>query len=925
MNLIENLIKEKGANFNYCFVFPSYISQRICFKKALDITGLPTIPSELYINWNTFVKEHLCICKDKKPATDAVKHLYAEYIMYKNAKLAEKGKSLFTSLIPIEHASEGANFATWISSILSNLDCFLKEDNKDKELHDLHTLSLDYSNFLEDNNLYEEKWQEKTFNTDDNKYIIIYPELIKDFYKYEDFLKQYPQIELFHIRKENKELSLREFENTRLEIKYVLSEIEELILNGVNICDIALSIADIENIKPHIIKECEMRGIPIDLYSREKISKKGFCNLFEAIKNVIEAHYSFESIKQLFLNPSIIWKEKRYEENTCKEKQEKGKDFIESLLEFGIKHNCAYSWEENGRWNNVWLDAYNSISAYTKEEFAVKNLFEEFIEDIENIYYAPTFSKMKENIGSFFDKYIIEEKTFEIEKNKKQKETVFKIIRDLCEAEARLSSYFEEAKINKYKFFLSLLNKKEINLELNENSLSVFQYGVSVATPYKHHFIINMNQNNGSIITKNFAFLRDDKRQAMDIKEIDLTKNIIASYNDGSSVRFSYSKKLYQGYAIAHSDFKKIESIKEYHKEDSFYNEECYFFEDDYKLKKIYQGQKEGIQKAKHFDEEFKFSHLDEPYNQKLPSLHKLIKNIQYKDEYFRVSATDLNSFFTDCPTKFFMSKILKINNIDFKALMSDEYMIGNMYHTILEKLYKRIMHSNKIFNKENLDSSYLIFLEQAFCDTFEEYAKRYGPLSKPFMEVMKKQITKVIKSVLRLDALWFDHYTQYAIEGEYQFLQDDILHFGKIDRVIKDADGFVVLDYKTCKLNSLDKIEDDMLKDYQIPFYVLLLERNEKEKHQENAQKVKAAYFLEILDNNAHRVIKSETIQDGKKQGKTREEFQENIEILKKCIRDFYERIKNADFTAKNRTWEDCSKCKFKRICRTTFSVRGR
>ena len=916
MNAIENLIKEKGGDFNCCFVFPSYISQKICFKKALDITGLPTVPSELYIKWDTFIAENICTCKDAKPATNAVRQLYAEYIIAKNKEEAKKHTPIFTSLIPIEHANDGGNFSTWISSILPKLNCFLERDSNDAELHDLHTLALSYSNFLKVNNFYEARWQEKIFNSDDKKkYIIIYPELIDDFYEYEDFLKQCPQVELFHINTENSFPTLREFDDSRLEIKYVISEIEELVLkNKVDLSDIALSVADIENLKPYIIKECTMRGIPIDLYSRENISKNAFCMFFEAIKNIIETHYSFESIKQLFLNPSITWKEK---------------ESIKNLIEFGINHNCAYSWEENGKWNNIWLEADKSISLHTQKEVATIDMFNRIKEDIEKIYNATSFQEIKENIVSFFSEHI-EAQTFKIKKNQKQLEAVFNIIKDLCETEAKLLSCFKEAKIIKYKLFLSLLDKKQVNLDVNEKGLSVFEAGVSTATPFKHHFIINMNQSNGSIIASNFNFLRDDKKDLMNIKEVDLTKYIIASYNDGGNVYFSYSKKLYQGYAIAHSQFQKIEYIKAHHREDSYHNEECYFMEENCELEEIYKTQSEGIKKARHFDEVYKFSQLDEAYAQKLPPLLKEIENVEYKDGHLRISATDLNDFFTNCPAKFFMSKILKIKTMDFKATISDEYMIGNMYHSILEKLYRRILNKGGVFNKENLETVYLTFLEEAFSDTFNSYAKLYGPLSKPFMEVMKKQIINVIQNVLILDSKYFDRYIQYAVEGEYQFLEDDILYFGKIDRVVKDGDGLVILDYKTWNLGSaIEKIDNDVLKDYQIPFYVLLLETIEKKKNQEEmqetSQKVKAAYFLKILEDKADRVIKSETINDGKDKGKTREEFQENIEVLKQGIKDFSERINNADFTAKNRTWEACNKCKFKYICRTTFNVRGR
>ncbi len=930
MDNIEKLIKERGKNFNYCFVFPNSLSQRLCLNKTLELTGLSTIPSELYISWHIFIKEHFV--ENANIVTNPIRCLYAEYITNKNEKATQEGHPVFKALIPFDKAHSSNIFANWISSILPELHYFLENKSyDDEELEDLRFLAHDYFYFLKEHNLIEAMWERNNFYSDGKKYIIIYPELIDDFYNYEKVLKNNADVEFLHISFNNKkEPYLLEFEDARLEIKYIVSKIEELILKGVAVSDIALSIVDIESLKAYVKSEFEIRGLPIDIYVRLPLIQSPFSYLFNDIKEIIEKHYSFEVIKKFFLNKSILWNKQ---------------DDINKLINFGIEHNCAYSWKEENKWHNVWDEAFKSLSTYKKEDNELFKFFLEIKRNIEKIYYCTSFSEMEKSI-KYFLKFYIDKKTFEIEINNRIQKYCFNLIKELKKVENQFESYFKNAKINRYNFFLKLLKKLEISPEVDGNGVSIFPFGVPVAVPFKYHFVINMNQRDGNIIYGNLKFLREDKRNEIKAKDIDLTSYYICALSNLEHITFSYSKKLYNGYAISHSAFKNKMVIETKHIEDSFYNENCYFLEKENSFHNIYENQLNHIKKAEHFDVYPSFSFISSAYPKSFTKLQNKIKEFQYSEGKFIVSATNLNDFFCKCPTLFFLSNILKIREKNLNAFMFNPRIIGNIYHAILEKIYKNIMHKEGVFNKDCLKSenefSYLKILENSFNEVIKINKRNYGPLSELFIKAMELQIKTAIENVLNFDSLHLDKYTQYIIEGKYKndvegdslikLEENGILYIGKMDRVVKDSEGLVILDYKTNEAPENYKIENEMIKDFQMPFYVFLLEQNEKSKsltHNENSskdKKVKAAYFLKLLPKDYSRIIKSDDIKsDGKLSGKTREDFEEAIEVMKKCVIEFKERIELSNFIPDGKTQEGCNVCIFKHICRTSFIVRGR
>ena len=58
MGLIKDIIKKYAKNMDCIYVFPNSISQRMSIQIALNLIELPTIPSENFITWKSFLITH---------------------------------------------------------------------------------------------------------------------------------------------------------------------------------------------------------------------------------------------------------------------------------------------------------------------------------------------------------------------------------------------------------------------------------------------------------------------------------------------------------------------------------------------------------------------------------------------------------------------------------------------------------------------------------------------------------------------------------------------------------------------------------------------------------------------------------------------------------------------------------------------------
>lgn len=935
MNLIEQTIKTYGRNLQNVFVFPSRIASRLWFQKSLSITGLGTVPSENYMSWDGF-KESCLVSQaaSLSPVSNTVRRIFAQYISRLNSEKAKDGEPLFKFLIPQDYAETGAVFSEWIAGILPQLDHFEKryadkgsDFLEDDEMKDYLVLKNEYTDFLKKNSLFEPSWVSSEFYSYQKKYIIIYPELMEDFSEHAELLSRQEEVGYISCPKfSQKENLIDVYKNSRSELKNTALQIEKLLSEGVRADEIAVSVPDIENYAAYIKREFYLRGIPAEFRSGFKLGLEQAGKLFSLIYDCVQNNFAFEFMKPIVLNKHIPWKDR---------------EGAEALIDYGVKNNCAVSWKENKEdtvYKNIWIESFKIN--YERDEIEVeqkkkaRDWFYSFYYAVNRICESKTFADLQKNYFLFRNE-LIDENLFS-EKDNAILGRCISCLQELLYLEDKFEAYMP---CDRFKFFISELDKAIYVPQNTGLAVSIFPYRVAAATPFSYHFVLNCSQDHTNIIYNKLSFLRKDKREALGVFETDASPYFFEAYTESPNTVFSFSPHNFNSYLIINNLFeisedeeiknaervnKKIEELKSY---DSFlfdYPEKKK--DDSEKTSAIYKIQKNAVSTFSTLKRKKDFSYLQNSYDGISEELNSYMEENLFKEGSLKLSQTDLK-IFTECPVSWFLEKVISVFSENYDAGIFDARNIGNLSHNVLEVLYKEIGSTDKYFNSKNLDN----YIERAsliFDDLAEKSMDFRGALAKPFIQSLKKRVMEAVNFVLESDASLLDGYAPKWVEEWIEIENDGILYRGKIDRASfpQDERSGVIIDYKTNNMPAYSSygkknssVEEIELTDFQIPMYIFLAESKLN-------QKIEHAWFLSFVQQKINKVVNDNEAIPVTRSGseRTREDFQSSIDAFINEAERFAELVKNQDFTKPSSvSFETCSTCGFKHICRTAYSVK--
>ncbi|MGF7110246.1 PD-(D/E)XK nuclease family protein [Treponema pedis] len=936
MNLIEKTLKKYGSDLNNVFVFPSRISAMLWFQKSPAVTGLKTIPAENYISWDNF-KEHNLVSDSENltPVSNTIRSIFANYICGKNAEEAKKEKPLFSSIIPAEYAENSSVFSEWLAGVLPQLDHFEKRyiNNifklaNDSGTNDYLLLKKLYSEFLKGNKLFEPSWLSSKFFPKEKKYVIIYPELMEDFSEYADLLKSCKEISFIHCRDFNSKKNYADiYENSGSELHAAVLQIERLLSNDIPPSDIAVSVPDIENYSAYIKREFELRGIPIEFRSGFKLGSEQAGKIFSLIYNCVQNNFAFEFIKPVILNNHIPWKDKTG---------------VQALIQYGVKNNCAVSWKESSQdisYKNIWIESFKTNYEKTEEEVFLKekakNWFYKFYYAAKKLCKSKTFEELQKNY------FIFREDCINVSEFSEKDNAILgrclSSLKELTSLEKKFKDYMPNDKLN---FFVSQL-EKEIYVPQNTGcAVSIFPYRVAAGTPFTYHFILNCSQKHTNIIYNKLSFLRKDKREELGVYETDASSYFFAAYAESENCIFSFAEQSFSGYLIINGFFDTENEETEKEKAGEKLNELLFFDsfknEDNAEKKEtVYKTQKEGAGIENLFKYTKKFSYLENEYSNRSKKLTEHIAKTKLKNNSVKVSQSDLKKFY-ECPVFWFLSNVLAVYPEEYDAAIFDSRDIGNLCHEVLEKLYKEIKKTDNCFNKEHIET-YKSIAEKEIEQITENYADFRGALAKPFIQSLKQRILYAVEFVLKTDSELLNGYSPDWIEEWIETDCEGILYRGKIDRASfpPDERSAVIIDYKTNSMPAFssygNKDDDDIeLTDFQIPMYIFLAEtkllQNKKQKEGNSLSEIEHAWFLSFVQQKINKVVNDNTVIEVNRKGKekTRKEFQSVIDTFILYAEHFAECVHNENFTkTKNVTFENCSACSLKNVCRTVYSVK--
>lgn len=913
---IEECIQHYGKDARTCFVFPSQIASRLWLRRALDITGLTAVPAELFSSWDVF-KAECCASQmeGKIPISQIIRLLFAYHCVACNAETP-----FLHTLIPQEYAQNGAVFAQWIAGILPQLDHWGKRaalHNADQdtgaktEAEDLRKLKKMYTEFLDTHLLFEPSWAGTVFTPHGKQYLLLYPELMEDFDEYRSLLEDRPEVLVLPAPAFCAETTpLIRFTTIRDELRYTALSIENLLASGVSADEIAVSIAGIEEIVPYFKRECALRSIPAEFRLGFKLGEQHAGLFFSLLEQCVREHYSFESLKLLLLNPHIPWK---HPQN------------IQALMNFGIKNNCLVSWKDNGQYKNVWKEAFalpipynphSSFEAEHAEKQEAQAWLLPFMQAAEQLVQAQTFSEIQRCY------HILKNRFLEPENYSPEDNAVISRCVTLLHELAQLEKDFKDCLPSKpYHFFIVQLSREIYVPQNTGRAVSVFPFRVADATPFSYHFVLNCTQKASRVIYQKLPFLRKDTREALGVTEKDATKAFFAAYARYASVSFSASEQTFSGYAVTNGIFTTAIAPSYSDDEcDSFLQEHHFFMKRQEAPGTLYAVQKAGFEQFANLNKKRMFSFITAPFAGTVPKLTEALTAEHYTDGAFRVSQSRLRLFST-CPTQWFLSSVLHIDEEDTSAQLFNPRYIGIICHKILEQLYQRIREADRVFTSAHLPD-YTAWAQALFDNAIYSETDFRGPLAAPFIESIKQRSLKSVAFVLAFDAENLDGYAPYLMEGKVQHLNGGILYHGIIDRIsYQEGEGrSVIFDYKSGSVPAAAEYNPKAMRDFQIPMYIFLTEQEVIKQEAEHA------FFLDITAEKAIYIVNDKNIiPQGKASSKTREEFEPSMQAFLDAAHRYAKQVSAEDFRKPpTMQWEQCKSCSFHAICRTTFTVEG-
>jgi len=933
MNKVIQTIQEHITDTNVCFVFPSQVAASRWAHKTCTLGIVRSVVEKRFLAWDRF-KEAVIREKDseRRPASALIRKLFSESLVNANAK-----SPFLSSVIQKEFAKDGRIFAPSIARLLPSLFMWEKltsaasnnqQNNYDAEDNDFLLIKKDYAAFLERYHLFEPSWEEAKLSGGTMRYVIFFPELIEDFSEYDPLLKppQFTRIKAADVvHAPQNSLHLQLYTSALTELRSAVLELHRLHEeDGIPYEEMALSIPNLPEIEPYLLREFALRHIPIVRRAGKKLGETGVGRLFSLISECAASRFSFASVKALLLNDHIPWKER---------------DKNKRLITFGITYNCVSGYMQDGSFIDIWDEAFKGARHNDRRE--LEPYYRELKKRILALSKAESFTDVRKQYfalrGEFLDMGKISEDDDAV----------------LSRCIVELSSLIELEELlndpefipsSPFAFFLSCLNDKEYVRTSKNSGINIFKWRVAAAAPFAVHFVLNASQSAASVLYQPMQFLRHDKRKALKLEDTDATGAFFHLCDTGEDRRFSTTVRVsasvhtFSGWAIPHSFFAQGAVIEAPPcPEDSYTCERRFWKERDYAntgahdlfsqatpLLTIFSIQKNAYTTWNDALTERSngFSLFNAAFSQiagkdGLAHISKMVRDAIFDTEgTLTVTPTkDLNDYYF-CPLFWLYARIFSAKEFSLEASLLDDTALGLLYHVILEELFTTIRDEDTAFTAAYLPK-YKRWALEITIDAIKQHPAFKGPLAVPLVLPQASGMAKKIAGLLDKEAELFDGYTIVALERSVSVKTGNVFIKGVIDRVSCSPDGApIIIDYKTSYIPvqiSIDDIQEMPLTEFQMPVYIKLYEALSE-------SKVEGAFFYSINNREIKAAVTNNT--SARTKAPTREEYAPFLEAAERHMDEFASKVENLDFMPHEINVGNCTSCRYKTVCRSVYSL---
>jgi hypothetical protein len=970
--VVDRILLDHLENPLSLFVFPTDIAVNRWADRVLRLRGGGSIAMEQFIAWDRFKNASIrSRMQDKRSVPSILRRIFVSRLLEENAaRIRDRGENegIFRSLIPPVYAQGASSFSSWLAAMLPQLGNWFESvsgkpvaeisagisDPEDPggtgifegDERDLFSLTLRYKEFLDHYKLFEPAWEKPPFDDNGRECFIFFPESLSDFSEYESLLKAAPQVRILRLQDTGGgEKSCRTFyyTNARSEITEAALYIRNLVdREGIAWEDIAVSLPEGENYEPYAMREFANRSIPVVRRAGKALSDYPAGQLFTGIQDCCVQGFPFARVSNLLLNSHLPWK---------------NQVLIDQLIDFGIRNNCICSWTEDGRREDVWLDAFNSLAG--SREQRARGYYQELTSALEKIHGARNFRELVRAYFTFRDRFL-DSSQCSAETDAVLSRCVSELL-SLVEIE---DSFPDLSAPDPYGFFIEHLKETSYLAQEKTQGVSILPYRTAAPVPFDCHIVLGSSQENLSMIFSRFTFLPRVKKERLGLGDIDASDAFITFHRLNSTMpaAFFCSGQSFSGFAIPHSSLgiegeprlRCAETGDGLFAPDLFDAEESALREPGMggAAPELHHVQVRGFHAWRERREGVAFSTIV-PGGLSGPGIAELLEKKRGGGKV-RVSASSLEPYYY-CSAKWFYERILRLESRRMETALMAENVTGSLYHAVLDRFFKALTEEGGMLafpgggaagrmvspgvEQGVLSPGCRRLLSASIREIFDALPLLPGeriPLSaltSRFLRAQERVVQGQLELLLGALLGYLGGCRVLGSEIGYEVEKQDYFLTGKVDLLLSDeqeeseSPRGVIVDFKLNRLPDRKScVEEGELGNFQLPMYVTLAESS-------GGDPVGTALFFSILKTDAAVIFGRIRDRFSGKQKPGRQAVIRGdgggrfdaimAEFLAKAEAYAHD-IGRGDLAAPHGGEEHCGGCAYRRVCRTLYTVAG-
>ncbi len=825
------------------FVFPSGVTTLFWARETAKQTLQP-IAQERFTAWDGFKASALSVRQGgKQEINHAIRTLFASNFLLENRKERFLGE-----YIPPQYADAYSSFIASLAKLLPGLDSIIQKQAadaaassaasadtaksaaaenvlaaQDAYFSDLRFIHERYARFLEDHLLYEPAWNRAAFDAADISWVLFFPELADDWEEYREELealgaKNPDTLRIIHLdaisppRTAKNPACLADFAGKYLRFRSSAAEFNYLarlcrrLIDEDGLCpeDIYISAAGSSSVD-RLVHEFRLYGLFADARQGKPLPKHPGGRIFSALSACQSKRRSYSALSALLLDRAFPWKDR---------------EGINLLMEFGLRYHCVTGFPDSRDGREIDIDVWEkTFDQHLKQEFAgipiykIEGFYKKLKKDTLALINAKSFADIREKWHVFEDNHF-EKSAMNPETNKIIGKALASL-QELIDIGERFPEIYQKYAGRAFPVFQSYIQEETYVYESRERGIPVYAYKLAAGIAPAVHFVINMNQDDATVVYDGrSSFLREDRKNRLSIEDRDISGEFIKAYKVSAAFPvFTASTRTFSGAAVIHRKLEELllGSVDEKNLPrlpDSYEAEAAFFKESAPEMPLSYPSpvQKAGWESLKTVQAQpvgIDLRTTAMTQNDLKAEMEKRICVPQQSKEAPDESEGGLSPSYLDeyleCPFKWVLLRGLQIREKQTEIQTLNQRDMGTLYHAVLERVWERIQTEDKKFYAVHLDV-YKTYIAESIKEAIDRAQSREGYFQKPIYDMLVPRIRAAIEDYFEKDAEYLNEKSVVAAEKWLRKAYDDapVLR-GRADLVLQnDEGGYIVRDYKT-------------------------------------------------------------------------------------------------------------------------------